>query len=168
VSGKRKETPKEEYERTRKWLEASEDPEQTPDDSAGECLNPDCGCGLFHPYAPRDGMATIGGGEVTGDGSGQALPPLDAMGDKKLSVWRCEKCGGQMLPTLASHLHIHDGAYVPAEEVEVIPVDSPNVLTVEEAKAIGELLAGTPSTRIEQLALRTCSRLSKWAAQEQV
>jgi hypothetical protein len=62
---------------------------------------------------------------------------------------------------------VADGPVLPDRcTVEVIPADSPNVLSVEEARAIGELTAGTPTPQQEQVALAALARLSKFAGDE--
>jgi hypothetical protein len=50
--------------------------------------------------------------------------------------------------------------------VEVIPADSPNVLSREECQAISELNAGSSTPEQEQVALAALARLASYAKGE--
>lgn len=92
------------------------------------------------------------------------------MSDKKLSVIICSECG-EVEYAESGHrwrrswdgkvTHSHPGEKphwpsktFPAEEVEVIPAHSPNVLSVDEAREVSRYLEGSGREEIQTLWLR--------------
>jgi len=82
------------------------------------------------------------------------------MSDKKLSVWTIRGFGDEWPMT------VRGPKLGFAEEVEVIPVDSPNVLSVEEANDLAvAYFTGAPAAL--ERAEGTISRLAEWVEEEE-
>lgn len=100
------------------------------------------------------------------------------MSGEKLYIWRCPRCGMNMSASWGveeegygnDHGHYHSDEprrarsayFVHAEKVEVVPVEAPNVLSVEEADAVLDYIEGSGREEIQRL----FRRLQDWAQEQ--
>jgi hypothetical protein len=88
------------------------------------------------------------------------------MSDKKLSVWRCKNCGGVLGAIEGACAGFALCRKLRAEEVEVIPAASPQVLSEAEAKLVVERLGIGRTPEEMEAAKELWGRLNVWASKE--